>query len=88
MISLNYRDSRPIYEQIKDGFKKLIATGAIGADEKLPSVRALATQFPSTPTPFSGPMPSWRARGTPIPSPERAALPPPGARPTGPAKQN
>ena len=45
MISLNYRDSRPIYEQIKDGFKKLIATGAIGADEKLPSVRALATQL-------------------------------------------
>ena len=49
MISLNYRDSRPIYEQIKDGFKKLIATGAIGADEKLPSVRALATQLSINP---------------------------------------
>ena len=49
MISLNYRDSRPIYEQIKDGFKKLLATGAIGADEKLPSVRALATQLSINP---------------------------------------
>ena len=49
MISLNYRDSRPIYEQIKEGFKKLIATGAIGPDEKLPSVRALATQLSINP---------------------------------------
>ena len=49
MISLNYRDSRPIYEQIKDGLKKLIATGAIAADEKLPSVRALATQLSINP---------------------------------------
>ena len=45
MISLNYRDSRPIYEQIKDGLRKLIVTGAIGTDEKLPSVRSLATQL-------------------------------------------
>ena len=37
MISLNYRDSRPIYEQIKDGLRKLIVTGAMGPDEKLPS---------------------------------------------------
>ena len=49
MISLNYRDSRPIYEQIKDGFKKLIATGAIATDEKLPSVRSLATQLSISP---------------------------------------
>ena len=49
MISLNYRDSRPIYEQIKDGLRKLIVTGAIGADEKLPSVRALATQLSINP---------------------------------------
>lgn len=30
MISLNYRDSRPIYEQIKDGLKKLIVIGGLG----------------------------------------------------------
>lgn len=49
MISLNYRDSRPIYEQIKDGLKKMIVTGALAADERLPSVRALATQLSINP---------------------------------------
>ena len=49
MISLNYRDSRPIYEQIKDGLKRLIVTGALAADEKLPSVRTLATQLSINP---------------------------------------
>ena len=49
MISLNYRDSRPIYEQIKDGLRKLIVTGAMLPDEKLPSVRALATQLSINP---------------------------------------
>ena len=49
MISLNYRDSRPIYEQIKDGLRKLIVTGALGTGEKLPSVRALATQLSINP---------------------------------------
>lgn len=49
MISLNYRDSRPIYEQIKDELRKLIVTGAMSADEKLPSVRALASQLAINP---------------------------------------
>ena len=49
MISLNYRDSRPIYEQIKDGLRKLIITGAIAPDEKLPSVRSLASQLAINP---------------------------------------
>jgi len=49
MISLNYRDSRPIYEQIKDGLRRLIVSGALERDEKLPSVRALATQLSINP---------------------------------------
>ena len=49
MISLNYRDARPIYEQVKDGLRKLIVTGAMTPDEKLPSVRALATQLAINP---------------------------------------
>lgn len=49
MISLNYRDSRPIYEQIKDGLRKLIVTSALAVDDKLPSVRALATQLSINP---------------------------------------
>ncbi len=49
MISLNYRDSRPIYEQIKDNYKKLILSGAIAPDERLPSVRELAAQLAINP---------------------------------------
>ena len=29
MLSLNYRDARPIYEQVKDGLRHLVVTGAI-----------------------------------------------------------
>ena len=49
MLSLNYRDSRPIYEQIRDGLKKLIVSGAMAPDEKLPSVRTLAQQLSINP---------------------------------------
>ena len=49
MISMNYRDSRPIYEQIRDGLRKLIVTGAMQRDEKLPSVRSLAQQLSINP---------------------------------------
>jgi GntR family transcriptional regulator len=43
VIQLNYRDSKPIYEQIKDGLKKLIITDFLQPNEKLPSVRELAS---------------------------------------------
>ena len=49
MISLNYRDSRPIYEQIRDQLRKMIVSGAIASDERLPSVRSLATQLAINP---------------------------------------
>lgn len=42
MVTINNRDPRPIYEQISDSFKKLIISGVLGPDEKLPSVRELA----------------------------------------------
>ena len=49
MLSLNYRDGRPIYEQVRDGQRRLIITGAIPPGEKLPSVRALAGQLAINP---------------------------------------
>ena len=42
MINVNFRDPRPIYEQVKEGFRQLILSGALAADEKMPSVRELA----------------------------------------------
>ena len=49
MITLNYRDARPIYEQVRDGLRRLIVSGAIADGEKLPSVRALASQLAINP---------------------------------------
>ena len=42
MLHLDYRDARPIYEQVKDGLRRLMVTGVIREGEKLPSVRAMA----------------------------------------------
>ena len=49
MISLNYRDARPIYEQVKDGLRKLVVSGALQPGEKLPSVRAMASTLAINP---------------------------------------
>ena len=53
MIQLNYRDPRPIYEQVKDGIRKLAYTGMIRPDEKLPSVRELASKLAINPNTIS-----------------------------------
>jgi GntR family transcriptional regulator len=49
MININFRDARPIYEQVRDGFRQLILTGALPADSKLPSVRELAAELAINP---------------------------------------
>lgn len=48
-ISINYRDSRPIYEQVRDGLRRLIVSGSLPLGEKLPSVRELSTQLTINP---------------------------------------
>ena len=49
LISINYRDPRPIYEQIRDELQKLILTGVLPPGEKLPSVRELAQELAINP---------------------------------------
>lgn len=49
MIHINFRDARPIYEQVRDGFRQLILTGVLPADSKLPSVRELAAELAINP---------------------------------------
>ena len=49
MIHINARDSRPIYEQIKEGLCRLILSGALPTGERLPSVRELAGQLAINP---------------------------------------
>ena len=45
MIQLNYRDTRPFYQQIKDNVRQLVVSGALKKDEKLPSVRDMAASL-------------------------------------------
>lgn len=49
MISINTRDPRPIYLQIKEGICRLILTGILPEGERLPSVRELAGQLAINP---------------------------------------
>ena len=45
LVTLNYRDSKPIYEQIADQVKEQIMTGALVAGDALPSMRLLAKEL-------------------------------------------
>lgn len=49
MLALNYRDSQPIYSQIKDGLRRIIAAGALEPGEKLPTVRSMAMEMALNP---------------------------------------
>ncbi len=49
MITIDYKDKRPIYEQVVEKMKNLIVSGVLGADSKLPSVRNLAIELAINP---------------------------------------
>ena len=49
MVHLDYRDARPIYSQITDGFRQQILSGILQTGDKLPSVRELAAQLSINP---------------------------------------
>lgn len=49
MINLNPTDSRPLYEQITEKLKELIIGGYLKENDKVPSVRELASQLAINP---------------------------------------
>ena len=49
MVHLDYRDVRPIYTQIIDGFKEQVTAGILQPGDKLPSVRELAAELAINP---------------------------------------
>ncbi|NLK75528.1 MAG: GntR family transcriptional regulator [Clostridiales bacterium] len=49
MIVIDYKDRRPIYEQIVERFQELILKGVLEADSQLPSVRNLAMELSINP---------------------------------------
>ncbi len=49
MISLDYRDKRPIYEQVTEKISHLIVCGVLEPHTKMPSVRSLALELSVNP---------------------------------------
>lgn len=49
MIWIDYKDSRPIFEQIVEKYEKLILHGAIEPNTKMPSIRKLAMELSLNP---------------------------------------
>ena len=49
MVTINYKDGRPFYEQVKDDLRRLVVSGALQPGDKLPSVRELAGQLAINP---------------------------------------
>ena len=49
MLTVNYRDPRPIYEQVKQGLKQMMLDGTIPPGGRLPSVRELAASLAINP---------------------------------------
>ena len=63
MVHLDYRDSRPIYAQIVDGFREQITGGVLRPGEKLPSVRDLAAQAQVNPNTMQRALQELESRG-------------------------
>lgn len=49
MILLDFRDKRPIYEQVVEKLERLIVNGALEADSKMPSVRSMGIELTVNP---------------------------------------
>lgn len=49
MILLDYKDSRPIYEQVVEKLQELMLLGILEEDSQMPSVRSLATELSINP---------------------------------------
>lgn len=49
MITLDYADKRPLYEQIKEKLRELIISGVLSPHERIPSVRELASELSINP---------------------------------------
>lgn len=49
MILIDYKDRRPIYEQIVEKFQQMIICGVMEPDSPMPSVRSLAMELSINP---------------------------------------
>ncbi len=63
MIKLDYKNPKPLHEQISAGIKDLIMCGAMIPDEQLPSVRDLSVELTVNPNTVQRAYKSLEAEG-------------------------
>ena len=63
MIKLDYKNDKPLHEQITHGIKELIINGVLKKDEKLPSVRDLSVELTVNPNTVQRAYKSLEAEG-------------------------
>ena len=74
MLQLNYRDPRPIYEQVKSEFRRLILSGALARGDRLPSVRELAGSLAINPNTIQRAYRELESEGYIIPLPGKGSF--------------
>lgn len=73
-INVDYRDRRPIYEQLVSNICELILRGVLRSDEQLPSVRALAGELGINPNTIQKAYAELERRGLVYSSPGRGSF--------------
>lgn len=73
MININFRDGRPIYEQVRDNFRALILSGALPPGYKMPSVRELAGTLAINPNTIQRAYRELEAEGYTVSSPGKGS---------------
>ncbi|MDR1412487.1 MAG: GntR family transcriptional regulator [Actinomycetes bacterium] len=63
LISIDRQSPRPAWQQVADELCRLVATGALGADEQIPSVRTLALELAINPNTIQKAYTSLEAAG-------------------------
>lgn len=53
MLTLNMKDTRPLYEQVVDGIKEQVLKGMLKPGDQIPSIRQLAGMLTITPNTVS-----------------------------------
>ena len=80
MLHLDYRDPRPIYEQVKDNLRRLMVSGAIREGEKLPSVRSMASSLAINPNTIQRAYEALEAEGYVYSVPGKGSFVAPGSK--------
>ena len=79
MLGINYRDGRPIYEQVVDEIEHMVVHGVLEPDSQLPSVRQMAAELSINPNTIQRAYSELESRGVIYPVKEKGNFVSPNA---------